>query len=295
MQYNTGPMTSRWAGHLFPRVLLYAALALGLLGLLSVAAVRAGMIERYFIYFPVKGLDADPSQVGLEYEDVTFLARDGVELHGWFTPGERSGTLVWFHGNAGNISHRLDNLKLLHDALGYSILLFDYRGYGRSQGRPSELGTYLDAEATLAYLATRGDVVMEETVYFGRSLGAAVAVEMATRHRPAGLILESAFPSIPYMARRAYPLLPIWPLLRTRYDSQAKIADVKSPLLMLHGDRDDIVPIDAGRRLFDAATGPKEFYTIRGAGHNDTYQVGGQAYFDALRSFVDRAPRTAGP
>lgn len=253
------------------------------------------MIERYFIYFPVTDLTGDPSQLGLAYEEVTFVAGDGVELHGWFVPGQSSVTLLWFHGNAGNISHRLNNLKLLHDELGTGIFLFDYRGFGRSQGRPSERGTYLDAEAAISYLDSRGDVAMGEIVYFGQSLGAAVAVEMGLRRPPRGVILESAFPSVPYMARRAYPFLPIWPILRTRYDSQAKLADVQAPLLMLHGDRDDIVPIEAGRRLFNAAGEPKEFFTIRGAGHNDTYQVGGRAYFDALRGFVAQAPQDDRP
>jgi fermentation-respiration switch protein FrsA (DUF1100 family) len=179
-------------------------------------------------------------------------------------------------------------LKLLHDKLAINIFLFDYRGYGRSQGKPSEQGTYLDAEAALTYLGSRGDVSPQRIIYFGRSLGAAVAVEMGTRYQPAGLILESAFPSIPYMARRAYPFFPIWPFLRTRYDSQAKIAKVNAPLLIVHGDKDGIVPTEAGRQFFDTAKEPKQFYLIRDAGHNDTYQVGGQAYFDTLRDFVER-------
>ena len=279
---------SDWANHFFVRMFMCSILAIGLVAVLSVAAVRTGMIERYFIYFPERDLEADPSQFGLAYEEVTFVASDGVELHGWFVPGESSVTLLWFHGNGGNISHRLDNLKLLHNKLGISVFLFDYRGYGRSQGRPSEQGTYLDAEAALIHLGSRGDPSPERLIYFGRSLGAAVAVEMAIRHPPYALILESAFPSVPYMARRAYPFFPIWPFLRTQYDSQSKIATVDAPVLMLHGDKDHIVPIEAGRQLFDAAKEPKQFYTIGGAGHNDTYQVGGQAYFDSLRRFLDQ-------
>ena len=268
--------------------LTYSLLAIGLVAVVSVATVRTGMIERYFIYFPDRDVQADPSQFGLIYEEVAFVASDGVELHGWFVPGRNSVTLLWFHGNAGNISHRLDNLKLLHNELGVSVFLFDYRGYGRSRGRPSERGTYLDAEAALAYLGSRGDGSRERVIYFGRSLGAAVAVEMGVRHPPYGLILESAFPSVPYMARRAYPFFPIWPFLRTRYDSQAKMGKVTAPVLILHGDEDDIVPLEAGKQLFDAAKDPKQFYIIHGAGHNDTYREGGPAYFDALRLFLDR-------
>ena len=268
--------------------LIYSVLAIGLMAVVSVAAVRTGVIESYFIYFPDRDVQADPSQFGLAYEEVTFVASDGVELHGWFVPGRSSLTLLWFHGNAGNISHRLDNLKLLRNNLEVSVFLFDYRGYGHSQGKPSEQGTYLDAEAALAYLGSRGDGSLEHIIYFGRSLGAAVAVEMGIRHPPYALILESAYTSVPHMARRTYPFLPIWPFLGTRYDSLAKMDKVNAPVLILHGDDDNIVPIEEGKRLFDAAKEPKQFYIIHGAGHNDTYQVGGQAYFNTLRLFLDQ-------
>ena len=246
------------------------------------------MIERHFIYFPESIVAGDPATVGLSYDDVSFVASDGIRLHGWFVPGRSDVTLLWCHGNAGNISHRLDNMQLTHSELGLNVFIFDYRGYGRSEGTPSEQGTYLDAEAALGYLGSREDVSSERIIYFGRSLGGGVAVELAVRHPPHGLILESAFPSIPYMARLVYPFLPISPLLQTRYDSEAKIARVDAPVLVLHGDRDNLVPMKAGRRLFEAARDPKEFHTIHGARHNDTYLVGGGAYWEALRSFVGR-------
>lgn len=263
-------------------------LVFGLVLALIMGVAYTGMIEHHFIYFPLRELESDPSDLGLPFDEVYFVTQDGVRLHGWFVPGESDLTWLWCHGNAGNISHRLENLALLHQELGISIFLFDYRGYGRSEGRPSEKGTYLDAEAALAYLHSRGDVNKDRIIYFGRSLGAAVAVEMATRQAPAALILESPFPSVPYMARRLYPFLPVWPLLRTRYDSLSKIGEVQAPLLVLHGGSDDIVPIEAGRKLFEAAREPKEFYVISGAGHNDTYLVGGQDYFDEMRRFIQR-------
>ena len=247
------------------------------------------MIEHHFLYFPERGLTGAPSDYGLAYEDASFLSSDGIRLHGWFIPGEEDVTWLWFHGNAGNISNRLDNLKRLHDELGVNVLIFDYRGYGASEGSPSEEGLYLDAEAALSYLRRRSDVSRDRIVYFGRSLGAGVAVELALRAPPHGLILESALPSIPYMARRAYPWFPfVQFFVRSRYDSLDKLQRLDVPKLLLHGDRDDIVPIDAGRELFDAAAEPKAFYTIRGAGHNDTSLVGGDAYFAALRSFVEQ-------
>ena len=269
------------------RGLLYLVLPLVALAILTFGVTRCGVVERYFIYFPERDLLTDPGQVVLPFESVSFVASDGVRLHGWFVPGREDMSWLWFHGNAGNISHRLENLKLLHDELGVNVFLFDYRGYGRSEGKPSEQGTYRDAEAALAYLRSRSDIDQERIVYFGRSLGAAVAVELATREPPLALILESPFTSIPALARHHYPFLPIGLLLRTKYDSKAKIDKVNAPLLVLHGDNDEVVPLEAGRSLVAAAIEPKQLHVIRGAGHNDTYLVGGEAYLQALRRFMD--------
>jgi fermentation-respiration switch protein FrsA (DUF1100 family) len=248
------------------------------------------VIERSFIYFPDSEPIGDPADFGLPFDDVFFSADDGVRLHGWFVPGESDVTWIWFHGNAGNISHRLDNLRLLHDEVGVGIFLFDYRGYGRSQGSPSEEGTYRDAVAALACVLSRPDVDPQRILYFGRSLGAGVAVELATRRPPFALILESPVPSIAELARYHYRFLPVGGLLRTKYDSLSKIGSVRAPLLVLHGDEDEVVPFEGGRKLFEAANEPKRFYTIEGAGHNDTYVVGGREYFSVLREFLEVLP-----
>lgn len=273
------------------RPLWQVALLVAVLGSVAFAGVRSGMIERHFIYFPEREMVASPSDFGLAFEDVAFSASDGVRLHGWFVPGEGDVTWLWFHGNAGNISHRLDNLKRVQDRVGVNVFIFDYRGYGLSQGKPSEQGTYRDGEAAVAYLRSRHDIDPDKIIYFGRSLGASVAVEMATRHRPYALVLESSFTSVPEMARLTYPFLPVWPFLRTKYDSLAKMGKVEAPVLMLHGDRDDIVPLEIGRKLFLAAHEPREFFVIQGAGHNDTYLVGGGDYFRVLRRFVEDLER----
>lgn len=244
------------------------------------------MIESNFIFFPEKAMTATPGSLGLDFEDVYFTTIDGVKLHGWFVPGESEVTWLWFHGNAGNISHRLDNLNILRDQLGVSVFIFDYRGYGLSEGQVSEDGIYLDAEAALAYLRSRQDVDRGKMVFFGRSLGGAVAVDLASRRRPHALILESPFTSISDMAKRVVPLVPIGALLRTKFDSLSKIDGISAPLLILHGDRDEVVPIELGQQLYEAANEPKEFYTIPGAGHNDTYVVGGEEYFAVLRRFL---------
>lgn len=271
------------------------AVVLGLVAVALAFNCRTGMIERHFIYFPERDLVGRPAEVGLEYEEAHFIASDGVRLHGWFIPGERDVTWLWFHGNAGNISHRIDNLRLLQDALQVNVLLFDYRGYGQSEGSPSEEGTYRDADAALDYLLARPDVEPERIVYFGRSLGAAVAVDLAARRPPAGLIVESPFTSVSDLARHHYWFLPVWPFLHTKYDALEKIRDVDAPTLVLHGDRDDTVPHDFGQRLFEAAREPKHFYTIDGAGHNDTYVVGGASYFARLRAFVEELDNAPGP
>jgi fermentation-respiration switch protein FrsA (DUF1100 family) len=245
--------------------------------------------ERRLIYFPVRGLDLEPGALGLNHEEAFLVAEDGVRIHAWLLPlaGARRVVLVC-HGNAGNISHRLDRALGMQRRLGLSVLLFDYRGYGRSEGSPDEEGTYRDARAAYRYATEVKGVPPGAIVLFGESLGAAVAAQLALE-RPAGaLILESAFTSIPDMARAAYPFLPpVGPLIRTRYDTLAKVPRLALPLLVLHGERDDIVPPAQGRRVFEAAGGPKRFVTIPGAGHNDTYVAGGEAYWRALADFLE--------
>ncbi|MBI2988355.1 MAG: alpha/beta hydrolase [Deltaproteobacteria bacterium] len=247
-------------------------------------------MEERFIFYPSDRIDNTPRDLGLAFDDAYFATGDGVRLNGWFVPYPGAQiTLLWFHGNAGNISHRLENIKLLHDKVKINIFIFDYRGYGRSEGRASEGGTYRDGEAALRYLRSRENLDSKGIVFFGRSLGAAVAADLATRESCLALILETPFASIREMARAAFPFLPIGPLLRTRYDVVEKIRKVEAPLLVLHGDRDEVVPYEQGKRVFEAARAPKEFYTIRGAHHNDTYIVGGDAYFAALKNFIERA------
>jgi fermentation-respiration switch protein FrsA (DUF1100 family) len=266
------------------------AIVLAVLLVAGLIGRQTGLLDRHFIFFPDRDLVGTPADLGLAYEDVHFTASDGVDLNGWFVPGESAITLLWLHGNAGNISHRLENLRMIRHWLRVSVFIFDYRGYGASAGSPSEAGTYRDAEAAMEYLRTQQDVDPEENlVVFGRSLGAAVAVDLASRHRVRAVILESPFTSVRSMAQQIYPYLPIGMLIRmvaARYDSLSKIKAVDSPVMVLHGDRDDTVPMENGLELFDAANEPKRFYAIEGAGHNDTYLVGGAPYFEALGSFI---------
>ena len=247
-------------------------------------------MEESFIFFPEARIDQTPRDVGLAFDDVYFTTSDGIRLNGWFvpSPGARL-TLLWSHGNAGNISHRLDNIREIHQRLGIGVFIFDYRGYGRSDGSPTEAGLYLDARAAREALVQRLGIPPERIVYFGRSLGAAVALDLALAHPPPGLILESPFLSVRAMANRTLPGSGF--LFKSRFDSLAKIRQLRTPLLILHGDADEVVPYEHGRRLWEAASEPKAFYTIARARHNDTYLVGGGEYWDAWRKFLHALER----
>jgi fermentation-respiration switch protein FrsA (DUF1100 family) len=250
-------------------------------------AITEGALEQRYIYFPDRQLAATPAALGLAYEEVRFSAADGVRLHGWYLPGAAGRPLVLYcHGNAGNISHRLASLRLLHN-LGLAIFIFDYRGYGQSEGTPSEEGTYADARGALAWLQQRG-WGREDAIYFGESLGAAVALQLAVEQPPAGLVLEAPFTSIAAMGRHHNPLLFFllgW-LLDARYDNLAKNGSVCSPLLIIQGEADTIVPPAMSRRLYAAANGLKSLHRVDGAGHNDLLRAGGKAYRDAWREFL---------
>ena len=260
---------------------------------LALAARDPLMLDNHFIFFPDRNVSQTPAHVGLHYEDAQFTTADGAQLHGWFIPSANpntADTLLWFHGNAGNISHRLDNLLLLSRRLDTNILIFDYRGYGNSHGKPSERGLYADGEAALAYLRARGDIDMTRLTLFGRSLGCAVAADLAARHPVKAVILESPFTSIDAMARHMRggltSLIPTSWLIRSKFDSLSKIPNIHAPILIIHGDQDDIVPIQMARELYAAANAPKQFYPIAGASHNNTVLIGGDAYFNALKEFI---------
>ena len=267
------------------------------LAVVIISAILVSLVVRYMlildrtmIYFPQREIEATPDSVGLEYDDVYLTTSDGTRIHGWHVPGRSNVTLLWFHGNSGNISHRLDNIHILNQRLGVGVFIIDYRGYGLSEGKPSEKGLYMDAEAALDYLkADLGLDPERDVVLMGRSLGAGVAVEMATRHRVRGVMLESGFTSIREMAEASGSKLPIALVLlvfEARYDSISKIGRVESPVMVLHGDRDDTVPYWMAERLYAAANEPKTLYPIRGASHNDTVYVGGEGYLRALGDFI---------
>ena len=239
----------------------------------------------YLPRIPSYEILATPDTIGLAYEEVTIVTDDGVSLDAWFLPvNQARGVLLFFHGNAGNISHRLDSLKVFNE-LGLATLIFDYRGYGRSRGVPSEEGTYRDAEAVWRYITEQRHTKPKDTVLFGRSLGAAIAAHLATQHTPGALIIESGFTSVPDMAAEVYPFFPARRLARLYYDTKAYLDSVSCPVLIVHSRDDEIIPFGHGRRLFAVANEPKEFLEMRG-GHNDGFLVSGQAYVDGFDTFL---------
>ena len=238
----------------------------------------------YYPNLPSRKITATPDTVGLAYEPVKITTDDGVELDGWFLPADNArGVLLFFHGNAGNISHRLDSLRIFN-RLGLSTLIFDYRGYGRSEGSISEDGTYRDAEAVWRYLVEE-DIPAGKIVVFGRSLGAAIAAHLATQHTPGVLILESAFTSVPDFAARAFWFLPARWLTGFSYNTREYLRSVICPVLIVHSRDDDIVPYRNGQALLRAANEPKQFLEIRG-GHNGGFLLSGPTYVDGLDAFL---------
>lgn len=246
-------------------------------------------LNRYF-FNPDREVRNTPADQGLSFEETYFSSQDGMRLHGWYVPGEGDVTWIWLHGNAGNIGHRVEDILLYHRHLGVNIFLFDYRGYGNSEGTPTEKGLYLDAAASLSYVLSRPEAERRRIIYFGRSLGGAVAVELATHHPPAGLILESTFASAGDMARHHVPRLPIHFLVKGKFNSIDRIRRVSCPLLVIHGTHDELVPFSQGRKLFDAARGPKRWLEVSGGDHSDTHIVAQEVYLASLREFLTSLP-----
>ena len=239
-----------------------------------------------FIYFPQSKIDFTPDMAGLSFEDIYFKTEDDVLLNGWFIPADDARkTLLFFHGNGGNISHRLESLKIFHE-MGLSVFIIDYRGYGQSQGTTSEQGTYRDAEAAWQFLTETRGISDEDIIIFGRSMGGAVAIWLAGKHTPNLLILESAFTSVADMAKHYYPYLPTHLLVRIKYASIDRIEDIHCPILISHSQTDEIVPYKYGRELFEKARAPKSFLELKG-GHNDGFIISGRSYIDGIENFIN--------
>ena len=278
---------------------------------LVIALLAAGWVglrwfERSMIFIPAHGFAIIPATYGLAHEEVSLDSADRAKLHGWFLPeapfkpkpkekpvrgplADQGLVLLYCHGNAGNVSDRMPKANLFH-RLGLNVLLFDYRGYGKSAGSPSEEGTYRDAEAAWRYLTEAKRFPPEKIVIYGESLGNGVALETSLRHAPKVLILDSAFTSIVDMGREVFPWLPVRLMVRTHYDNLAKIPRIHCPVLVMHSREDRIVPFRMGQALFAAAPQPKEFLEMKGS-HYGGYLDTGEAYPNTVLDFLRRYAR----
>ncbi|MEU7767876.1 alpha/beta hydrolase [Nocardia sp. NPDC049190] len=245
----------------------------------------ASPILNALTYLPERAVLQTPALLGMDYTELSPRTTDGETLHAWWIPARGSiGHILFAHGNAGNIGDRLPIFALLTEA-GFDVLAFDYRGYGRSTGRPTEHGTYLDARAARQALLARPEVDPSRVLYLGKSLGGGVALELAQEHPPAGLMLMSTFTGIRDAARSVYPFLPA-PLVPNAYPSERRIRALRAPVLIMHGDQDELLPLRHAERLYAAAPEPKRLVVFPGAGHNDLIVVGGSAWYELVRDWA---------
>lgn len=243
------------------------------------------LLQSRFVYFPSSTLVATPDAIGLPYEEVTLLTSDAVKLSAWFVPAQDPfGVVLFCHGNGGNISHRLETLRL-YNSLQLSTLIFDYRGYGASDGTPSEEGTYRDAEVAWRYLVETRGVLPSDIIVIGRSLGGAIAAWLANRNTPGLLVIESGFTSLADIGAEAYPFLPVRLLLRFNYPTLEHLRAAGCPVLVVHSREDEIIPFTHGEALFREAPEPKRFLELHG-GHNDAFFTSQEAYAQGLSDFI---------
>lgn len=241
------------------------------------------------VFHPHNQIEETPAILSLDYEDLTLSTADGEKINAWWIPHPAArATLLFFHGNAGNISHRLDSINIFHQ-LGLNVLIIDYRGYGKSTGSPSEQGTYIDATTAWQYLITEKKIPADKIIIFGRSLGGAIASKLAMEQSSAGFIIESSFTSISAMGKHYYPYLPTSLLTRIKYPTIDRIAKINKPTLIIHSQSDEIIPYSHGTQLFEQAqqetSTQKTFLEISG-GHNEGFRISGKQYIDGLDRFI---------
>jgi hypothetical protein len=257
--------------------------------------------EPRMLYYPAREIDSTPDKLGLKYEDVTLTTSDGLHINGWFLSAPTSPatnlqsritglqpriTILFFHGNAGNMSHRFEKLQILHD-LDVDTLIIDYRGYGRSEGKPTEVGTYHDARAAYDYLIQTRNCEPRSLVVYGESLGSAVAADLASKVTVGGLVLEEAFTSVADVGQKMFPFLPVRWIVRNKYDTLSKMPRIHAPVLILHSREDEFFDLRHAQRLLAAANEPKQFIELRG-GHNDAFLVSAETYRNGLKEFLGR-------
>lgn len=244
------------------------------------------LMQSSFVFHPERELVCKPKDIGLNYEDVFLETNDGFKLSGWFIPTPNAKkTILFCHGNAGNISHRIDTLNIFNE-LGLNCLIFDYRGYGHSRGKPTEQGTYKDAAAAYTYLTEKKKIPPENIIIFGRSLGGSIAANLASTVNTKSLVLESTFTSYVDMAKKLYPYMPVKLFASFNYNTFEYIQQINCPVLIIHSREDEIVPFEFGLRLYDIASEPKEFVEIFG-NHNGGFLSSGEIYTKAWSDWLE--------
>lgn len=260
-------------------------LILLILLLTAVSIILVRYIESHSIFFPMRKVELAPGLLGLTYEEIYFNTSDNKRLNGWFIPVENArSTVIFCHGNAGNLSHRLEKIMILH-SLGVNVFIFDYRGYGKSEGFPSESGFYKDADAAFDYLVKERKEPQGRIILYGESIGGAVAIDLAGRIKPKALITEETFSSIKDMITISIPFIPYF-FLSSRFDSVSKIKKLTCPKLIIHSVNDEVIPFSMGQKLFGAAIPPKEFLEIKGS-HNTAFLDSKEQFRQGIKSFLD--------
>mgnify|MGYP001818758159 CR=1 FL=1 len=272
-----------------PGILKLLIIGLGVYAALSIYVYYIQSSLIYYPNMPGRSLAATPEAIGLSYQDIEFVTEDDVKLHGWFIPNDNAeGTVLFFHGNAGNISHRLQSIDIFN-RMNLNVFILDYRGYGQSEGKTTEKGTYLDAQAAWDHLVNTQGIRQQEIIIFGRSLGGAVGAWLASQPdvRPAGVIIESCFSSGKDMGKRLYPVLPVRLITRIRYPVKEYVTRIQAPVLVAHSRHDEIIPFDMGQMIFDQAQEPKSFLEMQGD-HNAGFWLSRETYVPALDVFLTR-------
>jgi len=255
-----------------------------ILGLVILVFFYVKFMEKKGIYFPYFEIEQTPQDLGLDYQDIYIKTPDGFILNGWFIPAKDFNyTIIFFHGNAGNISHRLDKILIFHN-LGLNTFIFDYRGYGKSKGTPNEKGLYIDAEAVYKYLVNELKIPQNKIILYGESLGTAIAIKLASEEKVKAVILEGAFSRGRDMAKRIYPFLPYF-FFRNSFDSLSRVKKIEFPKLFLHSQDDEIVPFSLAKKLYDNAPDPKDLVKLNGS-HNSCFLESKDLYISALDKFI---------
>jgi len=269
-----GSLMSIWWSIILVVFLAYAILALALY-----------FMQSSFLYSPVRQVPYNPGDINLPFENVVFETKNRVKLSAWYIPAQKATlTILFCHGNGGNMTHRLDTINILNE-LGLNCFIFDYRGYGASEGKPSEAGTYRDAEAAYKWLTKNKNIPPENIILFGRSLGGSIAAYLATKIEAKALIIESSFTSYVDIGKKFYPYMPVRLAARFSYSTIDYIRRVRCPVMIIHSRNDEIIPFEFGLRLYDAANEPKEFIEISGS-HNDGFLFSGEIYRNAWSNWL---------